>query len=49
MVSGKEKKVLRLVLSKVLETDRGRAYITGKLGGDYLRIAEELLKEMERD
>ena len=49
MVSGKEKKVLKLVLSKVLETDRGRAYITGKLGGDYLRIAEELLKEMERD
>jgi len=49
MVSGKEKKVLKLVLSKVLETDRGREYITGKLGNAYLRIAEELLKEMERE
>ena len=49
MVSGKEKKVLKLVLSKVLETDRGREYITGKLGNAYLAIAEELLKEMERD
>jgi Family of unknown function (DUF6982) len=49
MVSGKEKKVLKLVLSKVLGTDSGREYITGKLGNAYLSIAEELLKEMESD
>jgi hypothetical protein len=49
MVSGKEKKVLKLVLSKVLETEGGREYIIGKLGNAYLGIAEELLKEMDRD
>jgi hypothetical protein len=49
MVSGKEKKVLKLVLSKVLGTDSGREYIIGKLGNAYLGIAEELLKEMDTD
>ena len=47
MVSGKEKKVLKLVLSKVLGTESGREYIIGKLGNAYLGIAEELLKEMD--
>jgi hypothetical protein len=49
MVSGKEKKVLKLVLSKVLGTESGREYIIGKLGNAYLGIAEELLKEMDTD
>ena len=49
MVSGKEKKVLKLVLSKVLGTDSGREYIVGKLGNAYLGIAEALLKEMDTD
>jgi hypothetical protein len=47
MVSGEERSVLKLVLSKVLETDSGREYIIEKLGKDYLQIAEELLEEME--
>jgi|WetSurSiteA1Bulk_404760.scaffolds.fasta_scaffold112677_1 hypothetical protein len=49
MVSGKEKKVLKLVLIKVLGTESGRQYIIGKLGNPYLGIAEALLKEMDTD
>ena len=49
MISGEERKVLKLVLSKVLETDGGREYIVEKLGDYYLKIAEELLKEMEKN
>jgi len=33
----------------VLETDSGREYIVEKLGDSYLKIAQELLEEMERD
>jgi hypothetical protein len=49
MVSGEERKVLKLVLTKVLRTDSGREYIIEKLGNSYLKIAEELLEEMVRD
>jgi len=49
MVSGEERKVLKLILSKVLETDSGREYIVEKLGNSYLKIAEELLVETEKD
>jgi hypothetical protein len=49
MVSGEERMVLKLILSRVLETDSGREYIVEKLGDSYLKIAEELLEEMERD
>jgi hypothetical protein len=49
MISGEERKVLKLVLSKVLETGSGREYIIKKLGNAYLEIAKELLEEMERD
>lgn len=48
MVSGEERRVLRLVLSKVLEIDSGREYIVENLGEYYLKIAQELLEEMER-
>jgi hypothetical protein len=48
MVSGEERKVLKLILAGVLETDSGREYIIEKLGEVYLRLAEELLEEMER-
>jgi hypothetical protein len=47
MVTDEERMLLRLVLSKVMETDGGREYIVEKLGIAYLQIAEELLKEME--
>ena len=47
MVTDRERMMLRLVLSKVMETDGGREYIVEKLGIAYLQIAEELLKEME--
>jgi hypothetical protein len=49
MISGEERKVLRLVLSKVLETDSGKEYIIEKLGAHYLKIAQELLEEMEKN
>ena len=49
MVSGEERKVLKLVLSQVLRTDSGREYILEKLGDHYLKIAQELLEEMEKD
>jgi hypothetical protein len=48
MVSGEERKVLKLILARVLETDSGREYIIENLGEDYLKIALELLEEMER-
>jgi len=47
MVTDEERLLLRLVLSKVMETDGGREYIVETLGIAYLQIAEELLKEME--
>jgi hypothetical protein len=49
MVTDEERAVLRLVLSKVMETPSGREYIVQALGKPYLKIAEDLLKEMEQD
>jgi hypothetical protein len=49
MVTDEERLLLRLVLSKVMETDGGREYIVERLGDAYLQIAEGLLKEMESD
>jgi len=49
MVTDEERVVLRLVLSKVMETPSGREYIAQALGEPYLKIAEDLLKEMEQD
>jgi hypothetical protein len=49
MISGEERKVLKLVLSKVLKTDSGKEYLRETLGSLYPKIAEELLEEMERD
>jgi hypothetical protein len=49
MVTDEERAVLRLVLSKVMETPSGREYIVEALGEPYLKIAEDLLKEMEQD
>jgi hypothetical protein len=49
MISGEERKVLKLVLSQVLRTDSGTEYILEKLGDHYLKIAQELLEEMEKD
>jgi len=47
MVTDEERLLLRLVLSKVMETDGGREYIVEKLGIAYLQIGEELLKQMD--
>jgi hypothetical protein len=49
MVTDEERAVLRLVLSKVMETPNGREYIVQALGEPYLKIAEDLLKEMKQD
>lgn len=49
MVTDEERAVLRLVLSKVMETPSGREYIVEALGEPYLKIAADLLKEMEQD
>ena len=49
MVTDEERILLRVVLSKVMETDGGREYIVERLGKPYLQIAEDLLKEMESD
>jgi hypothetical protein len=48
MLSGEERTLLALILARVMETDNGREYIIEKLGKRYLRIAYDLLKEMER-
>ena len=47
MVTDEETMLLKVVLSKVMETDSGRQYIVEKLGNSYLQIASELLKQME--
>jgi hypothetical protein len=49
MVTDEERILLRVVLSKVMETEGGREYIVEKLGEPYLQIAADLLKEMESD
>jgi hypothetical protein len=49
MVTDEERILLKVVLSKVMETDGGREYIVERLGKPYLQIAEDLLKEMESD
>jgi hypothetical protein len=49
MVTDEERILLRIVLSKVMETEGGREYIVEKLGEPYLQIAADLLKEMESD
>jgi hypothetical protein len=49
MVTDDERILLRLVLSKVMETDGGREYIVERLGEPYLQLAADLLKEMESD
>jgi len=49
MVTDEERILLRVVLSKVMETEGGREYIVEKLGEPYLQIATDLLKEMGSD
>jgi hypothetical protein len=49
MVNDEERAVLKLVLSKVMETPSGREYIVESLGKSYLKIAADLLKQMEED
>ena len=49
MVTDDERILLRLVLSKVMETDGGREYIVERLGESYLQIAADLLKEMKSE
>jgi len=49
MVTDEERILLRVVLSKVMETEGGREYIVEKLGELYLQIAADLLKEMESE
>jgi len=46
MATDEERTLLRLVLSKVMETESGREYIVEKLGTAYLLIGEDLLKAM---
>jgi hypothetical protein len=49
MVTDEERILLRVVLSKVMETEGGREYIVERLGEPNLQIAADLLKEMESD
>lgn len=49
MVTDEERTLLRLVLSKVMETEGGREYIVERLGKAYVQIAANLLKEMDSD
>jgi hypothetical protein len=49
MLTDEERLLVRLVLVKVMETDGGREYIVERLGGAYLQIAADLLKQMESD
>jgi hypothetical protein len=49
MITDDERILLKVVLSKVMETDGGREYIVERLGERCLQIAADLLKEMESD
>jgi hypothetical protein len=48
MLSGEERKLLKLVLPKIMEANSAREYIVENLGSAYLQIGQELLQEMER-
>jgi len=48
MLSGEERKLLALILARVMETDSGKEYVIEKLGKRYLKIAYELLEEVEK-
>jgi hypothetical protein len=47
MLSGQERNLLKLLLPKIMQADSARQYIVENLGTAYLRIGEELLREME--
>jgi len=48
MLSGEERTLLALILARVMETDSGKEYVIEKLGKRYLKIAYELLEEVEK-
>jgi hypothetical protein len=48
MLSGEERTLLALILARVMETESGREYIIEKLGKRYLKIAYDLLREVEK-
>ena len=47
MLSGEEIKLLKLVLSRIMETSSAREYIVENLGSAYLQIGQALMLEME--
>jgi hypothetical protein len=49
LVTDEERILLRVVLSKVMETEGGREYIVERMGEPNLQIASDPLKEMESD
>jgi hypothetical protein len=48
MLSGEERKLLKLVLPRIMEANSAREFIVENLGSAYLQVGQELLQEMER-
>lgn len=46
MLDNKERKLLKEILGLTLKSQSARAWIGKKLGNDYLKIGEKLLKTM---
>ena len=49
MLSGEERNLLKLVLLRVMNTDKGKEYIIQKLGKYYLQVGYDLMKELEKE
>jgi hypothetical protein len=46
MLNNKERKLLREILALTLKSQSARTWIAKKLGNEYIRIGEKLLKSM---
>jgi len=46
MVNKEERKLIKELLAMALNSESGKTYIVKKLGAEYIRIGEELLKSL---
>ncbi|MGD2127089.1 MAG: hypothetical protein PVG99_13475 [Desulfobacteraceae bacterium] len=49
MINQKERQLLRLILSRTLDSEGGKKYIVERLGTEYLEIGKSLLEQMQED
>lgn len=49
MLNKEERILIKSVLSMTLNSQNGKAFIQKKIGPEYIKIAEELLKTLDHD